>query len=43
MFHQVCAVTLPPIRLAETFRDWKEIVNGLAEPPRKRPRYAFLS
>ena len=43
MFRQVCAVILPPVRLPETFRDWNRIAEGLAEPPRRRARYAFLS
>jgi hypothetical protein len=32
---------LPPHRLSETFRDWDEISERLAEPSRRRPRYAF--
>jgi hypothetical protein len=41
MFHQVCATILPPASLAETLGDWDEIAEGLAECPRKRPRYAY--
>jgi hypothetical protein len=32
---------LPFHSLASTFRDWDDIVEHLAEPPRKRPRYSF--
>ena len=35
------ANSFPP--LPETFRDWNRIAEGLAEPPRRRARYAFLS
>jgi hypothetical protein len=41
MYREVCTAILPPHNLAETFRDWDEIVERLAEPSRKRPRYAF--
>jgi hypothetical protein len=41
MYHEVCMAILPPHSLAETFRDWDEIVEELAEPNRKRRRYAF--
>lgn len=43
MYHEVCMAILPPHGLAETFRDWDEISERLAEPNRKRPRYFFLS
>jgi hypothetical protein len=39
MFHEICMAILPPHSLAETFRDWDEIIVRLAEPSRKRPRY----
>jgi len=41
MFREICTAILPPHRLSETFGDWAEIVERLAEPPRKRPRYDF--
>jgi hypothetical protein len=41
MFHEICMAILPPHSLAETFRDWDEIAVRLAEPSRKRSRYAF--
>jgi hypothetical protein len=40
MFHQACGAILPPQRLVEVFRDWDEIIEALAEPQRKRSRYA---
>ena len=41
MFHEICVAILPRYSLAETFRDWNEITVQLAEPSRKRRRYAF--
>ena len=41
MYHEVCMAILPPHSLAETFRDWDEIAEHLAEPNRKRSRYSF--
>ena len=41
MYHEVCTAILPPHNLAETLRDWDEIAGQLAEPSRKRRRYAF--
>ena len=41
MYHELCLAILPPHSLAEILGDWDEIVAGLAEPPRKRKRYAF--
>jgi hypothetical protein len=41
MYHEVCMAVLPPHNLAETFRDWDEISEQLAEPSRKRPRYVY--
>ncbi len=41
MYHEICMAVLPPPSLAETLRDWDQITERLAEPNRKRPRYAF--
>jgi hypothetical protein len=42
MYHQVCtAIQPPPHGLAETFRDWDEITEQLAESSRNRSRYVF--
>lgn len=41
MYHEVCMAIAPSSNLAETFRDWDEIAEHLAEPSRKRSRYAF--
>jgi hypothetical protein len=41
MYHEICMAILPPHSLAETFRDWDEIAEQLAEPIRKRIRYAY--
>ena len=41
MFHEVSMAILPPHSLAETFGDWDEIADQLAEPSRKRLRYVF--
>jgi hypothetical protein len=41
MYHEVCMAILPHQDLAETLRDWNEISERLAEPSRKRLRYAF--
>jgi hypothetical protein len=41
MFRQVCLVILPPVSLAQTLGEWDEIAEGLAEPPRRRLRYAY--
>ena len=41
MYHEVCMAILPRHSLAETLRDWDEISERLAEPSRKRLRYAL--
>jgi hypothetical protein len=41
MFHEVYLAILPAHSLAETLGDWDEIAEQLAEPSRKRLRYAF--
>ena len=41
MYHEVCKAILPPHRLVETLRDWSEISERLAEPSRRRIRYAY--
>ncbi len=41
MYHQVCTAIHPPYGLAETFRDWDEITERLAESSRNRSRYGF--
>jgi hypothetical protein len=41
MYHQVCTAIQPPHGLAETFRDWDEITEQLAESSRNRSRYSF--
>jgi hypothetical protein len=41
MFHELCMAILPSHRLAQTFSTWDEIVQRLAEPPRKRLRHAY--
>jgi hypothetical protein len=41
MFHELCMAILPLHSLAETLRDWDEIVGRLAEPSRERLRYKF--
>jgi hypothetical protein len=41
MYHEVCMAIFPPHVLVETLRDWDEISQRLAEPSRKRLRYAF--
>ncbi len=41
MYHEVCMAILPPHTLAETLGEWDEIAKRLAEPNRKRPRYAY--
>lgn len=41
MFHEICMAIVPPHSLAETLRDWDEIVEHLAEPSRSRLRYTF--
>jgi len=41
MYRELCMAVLPPYSLAETFDDWVQIVERLAEPPRKRPRYVY--
>lgn len=41
MFHEIGMAILPPHSLAETFRDWDEILGKLAEPGRRRKRYVF--
>jgi hypothetical protein len=41
MYHEICLAILPTHSLAETLRDWDEIAEQLAEPRRKRSRYAY--
>jgi hypothetical protein len=41
MFHEIGMAILPPHSLAETLRDWDEIAGKLAEPGRRRKRYAY--
>jgi len=41
MFRELCTAILPLHSLASTFSDWEDIVERLAEPPRKRSRYGF--
>jgi hypothetical protein len=41
MYHEVCKAILPSHSLVETLRDWDEISERLAEPSRKRIRYAY--
>jgi hypothetical protein len=41
MYHEICMAILPPHSLAKTLRDWNEIARQLAEPGRKRSRYAY--
>jgi hypothetical protein len=41
MYHELCRAILPPHCLVETLRDWEEISGCLAEPSRKRTRYAY--
>jgi hypothetical protein len=41
MYHEVCIAILPPHSLAEIFGNWDEITERLAEPARKRNRYAY--
>jgi len=41
MFNEIRMAIPPPHSLAETFKDWDEIVGQLAEPSRKRLGYAF--
>jgi hypothetical protein len=41
MYHELCMAILPPHSLAEIFKDWDDIAEQLAEPSRKRSRYAF--
>jgi len=41
MYDEICMAILPPHNLAETLRDWDEIAEQLAEPNRKRSRYAY--
>jgi hypothetical protein len=41
MFHEVGMAIAPVHNLSETFRDWDEVKEQLAEPARKRSRYAF--
>jgi hypothetical protein len=43
MYHEACRAILPPTSLAETFRDWGDITENLAEPPRARSRHRFLT
>ena len=39
MYHEVCMAILPSHSLAETFWDWDDIAEQLAEPNRQRSRY----
>jgi hypothetical protein len=41
MYHEACRAIIPPTSLAETFRDWNDISEKLAEPSRRRSRYAY--
>jgi hypothetical protein len=41
MYHEACRAILPTASLAETLRDWDEIVEQLAEPARNRARYEY--
>ena len=41
IYHEICMAILPSHGLAEILRDWHEIAEQLAEPSRKRTRYAF--
>lgn len=41
MYHELCMAILPAHSLAQTFRDWDEIAERLAEPDRKRSRYMY--
>jgi hypothetical protein len=41
LYHELCAAILPPHSLAEVLGEWEESVEQLAEPARKRPRFAF--
>ena len=41
MYREICAATLPIQSLAKTLDNWGEIARGLAEPKRKRNRYAY--
>jgi hypothetical protein len=41
MYHEACRVIIPPMSLAETFRDWNEIAERLAEPSRTRSRHDY--
>ncbi len=41
MFRELCMAILPLPSLASTFCDWEDIVEHLAEPPRRRSRYTF--
>jgi len=41
MYHEVCRAILPSHSLVETLRDWDEISERLAEPSRRRIRYAY--
>jgi hypothetical protein len=38
MYHELCAVLLPPIDLMGTFRQWGDVVALLCESKRNRPR-----
>jgi len=41
MFREFCLAILPLHSLSSTFSDGDDIVERLAEPPRKRARYSF--
>ncbi len=41
MFREVRSALLPPHSLVELFPQWREIVDQLSEPPRRRARYSY--
>jgi|GraSoi_2013_80cm_1033760.scaffolds.fasta_scaffold13397_2 hypothetical protein len=41
MLRELRHAILPPHHLTNIFRDWKTIVAQLAEPRRRRRRYAY--
>ena len=41
MLRELRHALLPPQHLTNIFHDWKTIVAQLAEPPRRRRRYAY--
>jgi len=38
MYHEICAVLLPPVSLTRTLSQWNDIVRLLSESKRSRPR-----